>query len=892
MKIFAAAAFALAAASLGAFEDEPDELNWDTLGGTVAGFDHFRVWCEENPEFKKELLALPPLGTLPEKPATARILPDDFADAKVKMWWKVEEDGGGKLLTCNAGHDAVSGSTRTGIDIPADGLYRIWARYWHEQGGHASFGFELCDGRFADETDFSLQTIEDVFYWRFDFAEYVRRANPPPTRKDEPSGWVWESTPLVRLERGRKTLTVSGIVHEGPYNSRKIAEFVLTEDPFFMPGGANLEGDGVRELWVRRPQICEGNAAHRKLWRRWKKKFVSDLAAGAVAGVEAGRMAYMAFYDEETNLVGSPIEVVAEKKRMKDFFAGLDRTSFVKKIEGEDFIPGVPGWEIEYITGTSNGRVVRSNYGGDECDASCLFEVPSNGTYAVWMRYMETGEHLAPFRLLVETPGGETLAEKTFLDNNDNGHGYGGWIWESLEVPLEAGRSRLRLHKNGRGKAYRRVDCFVVTGKKGCDPGEIGTVVAPYDGSKPLTVWKQDETWNGYDRLSAPKPGESLAPATVSLREGEVGQIQLLVRNNTKETLEATPEISGEGAAFTRWRVPAYIQDGGGEWCAMPLFERDDLFVPGEETAGVWLTIDGRKEGFRSCETSVVVGGERFVLSIVREEPLPASVPRPLVLGWASPYRTVSCWEMFKDIGINAINETAVPKADAVKYGIRLNLRFNDANVAPEHVREVVGRYKALGYDYEDWGWSFMDEPPAGEIDKWLECAYAMKEIDENVKIWVNPGEGSIEYAACCLNIVDCADYYCPAIQHFATDGWRNEIYNDMIHRRDPEVSFDILMSYSTPCFAEKAPSAPLDYLGMGAFAAGAGLDGWGFFALAYGFTYSNSLWDEKNAYYGDQCVNIYPGAAGRTISTRNAEAIREAVAVYRRALAEKGKEK
>ena len=60
--------------------------------------------------------------------------------------------------------------------------------------------------------------------------------------------------------------------------------------------------------------------------------------------------------------------------------------------------------------------------------------------------------------------------------------------------------------------------------------------------------------------------------------------------------------------------------------------------------------------------------------------------------------------------------------------------------------------------------------------------------------------------------------------------------------------------------------------------------DGWAFFAFAYGFTYCNSLWDEVNNFVNDQCVYIYPGAANRTILTRNAEAIREAAQRWRAA--------
>ena len=93
-------------------------------------------------------------------------------------------------------------------------------------------------------------------------------------------------------------------------------------------------------------------------------------------------------------------------------------------------------------------------------------------------------------------------------------------------------------------------------------------------------------------------------------------------------------------------------------------------------------------------------------------------------------------------------------------------------------------------------------------------------------------------------------------------------------------------MYYTTPCFGEKAPNAPWELLGEYGGALGCGLDGWAFFALQYGFGYSNSMWDEANNYMADQAVSIYRGAAWQTISTRNAEAVREAVQRFRAAKA------
>lgn len=101
------------------------------------------------------------------------------------------------------------------------------------------------------------------------------------------------------------------------------------------------------------------------------------------------------------------------------------------------------------------------------------------------------------------------------------------------------------------------------------------------------------------------------------------------------------------------------------------------------------------------------------------------------------------------------------------------------------------------------------------------------------------------------------------------------------------ELSIVLPSETELDAFLATTPSAPLDHLGMRDFAIGCNLDGWAFFALMHGFTYSNSLWDEVNNYMGDQCVNIYPGAAYQAISTRNAEAIREAVRRFRATKAE-----
>ena len=91
-KILFAAAIA-AAASVFAFEDEPDELNWDRLGGTLTGFNHFRDWCAAHPESEKALLKGPRVDTLPRKLTTVWITPDAFTNAVVNQWGREVVNG-------------------------------------------------------------------------------------------------------------------------------------------------------------------------------------------------------------------------------------------------------------------------------------------------------------------------------------------------------------------------------------------------------------------------------------------------------------------------------------------------------------------------------------------------------------------------------------------------------------------------------------------------------------------------------------------------------------------------------------------------------------------------------------------------------------------------------
>lgn len=861
------------------FDDEPDELNWDTLGGTLTGFAHFKDYCAGHPDFRARLLKEAPLEPLPAVPESVSLAPAAFAQGALHQWG-LADVAGVPCITSYGGHHGLR--ARAFVDVPADGAYRVWVRYYHEQGSIASFAVEVGDGRLADSADPSLDCVQNVFTHRFDWAEFARKGVPLPNRKDEPTGFIWEASAPVRLARGRHSVTLAGLTHEGPYNSRRVAQVVLSRVPLAAPDAKTPRAPEDRSLWERRPQIHAQNGRLLPLWREWRTQFFADLLAGKVKGIEAGRMAGQVIFDETTNLLGTPRQIQEERAARRTFWQTRDRSHFLCKVEAETFTDAQEGWYREGHSGASGGKILCTGYWGGTCDAYADVTVPSNGVYSVWLRYMEVSGYLAKYHFRVEDGKGNLLGERLLAADDAYNRAHGGFSWVKLDVQVPEKTCRIRLVKKESGLTYRRVDAALVTDDPQYVPSGEGVVVAPFDATKKLTVWRAADPWLGYTHLRAPEAGEDLSPYKVALPEGEAETLLLFVRNNTDQTQKLTPAVVDDPDGLVSWRLPAYMPCGGFGWQPMPLLARRELWVPPYETVGVWVTVANRSGRVKDGITSrprLRLGADEQAFEIVRTQPLPPSVPVPLVFGWSTPYRQVSCWELYRDLGVNVVCDGLVPKAEAEKYGIRLTVHLNDGNVEPDHVKDLVKRFERNGYTYRDWAWSFMDEPGNGAADQWVALAQKMRAQDPKVRIWVNPGECPGSSPEACLKMLPYVDIYCPYANHYNV-GKNNAQYKDLLERKG--AKFDTLLGYTTPCFGEKAPSAPLEHLGMSDFGLGCKMDGWAFFALQYGFTYSNSVWDEANCYLADQCVNIYPGAAFRTISTRNAEAIREAVRRYR----------
>ena len=255
-------------------------------------------------------------------------------------------------------------------------------------------------------------------------------------------------------------------------------------------------------------------------------------------------MAGTVYFDEESNLVGTPRQVADEKAAMRKFLAEVDRTHFKLRIEAESFAPGKEGWWTEASSGASGGKILVTGWWAGECDASAEASVPTNGNYTVWMRYMEIAGYLAKYSFLVEDVEGKVVAEKILAADDAYNRSHGGLNWVKLDVPLAEGKFRVRVRKTDAGLTYRRVDEVIVTDDPAYVPEGEGIALQPLDDSKPLTVWRQNDPWLGFSRVSAPLAGEGLAPYRTEIREGEAESILVLVRNNTASLRDATPLIA------------------------------------------------------------------------------------------------------------------------------------------------------------------------------------------------------------------------------------------------------------------------------------------------------------------------------------------------------------
>lgn len=879
------------AAKTYAFDDEPNELNWSTLGSTLASFGHFYNYAKTHADFRAKLLACTPKNELGRSSATPKNIATFWITGgafPAMNGWDVATVAGRDVASYPGGHGG--GATRVVAMIPKSGYYRLWAEYYHEQGSTASFYVRVEDPKVAALTGPGQSVVQDVFSWKFDFAEMGRVNDPLPNRRGEPTGFLWESSPMVWLEKGERAVTIAGMIHDGPFAPRRIASVVLTEEPIAVPTrptkkypSPSPQARSIAKIWSLRPVVGETNPELLALWQEWRDAFFADLADYKLESVEGRRMASMTAFDPISNLIGTPRQIRDEKIKFQEFLDSFPKDAFMKKIEGEEFNV-VDGWRAEGNADASSGQVLTASYGDGLAKAESSFHAPQAGLYSFWSRVLDLPGYLSEFHLTIKGSDGKST-DAVFCADEEENKKSPGLKWVETKVELPAGEVKLTLWKeHGPSLTYRRYDCLIVTDAQDWKPEGQGEIL-PTSERSGLVFWTANP-WSGFSRHSGPKDGEMIDKLIdVELPYGAVKSYSLLVRNEGDEAQTIEPKIENDPAKLLSLRLQALTLSPQFGWAPHPLLERKSITIPPKQTVGLWLTFNGDLDS-QDETIDVKLGAKTIQFNVSRKGDL-RSAPVPYVGGWSAPYEQVSCWETFKRLGLNTINNVVIPSEDAKKYGVKLFLWLNDADVSPERVEQVKKSFEEYGFTRGDWAWSFMDEPGASASDEWVELAKKFKETAPDVRVWCNPGELWSATPESNLKMLPYVDCYCPYFDHFSQNGGGNEAYQKELRGEGREYA--IRLTYTTPCFGEKALGAPNDMFAPMRTALQNNLDGWMFYALLGRYEYCNSPWDEVNAYVPDQSVCLYQGAEFRTISTRTAEAIREAVDTWR---SEKIKEK
>ena len=238
--------------------------------------------------------------------------------------------------------------------------------------------------------------------------------------------------------------------------------------------------------------------------------------------------------------------------------------------------------------------------------------------------------------------------------------------------------------------------------------------------------------------------------------------------------------------------------------------------------------------------------------------------------GFCSPWPDIAGWQFFKKYDLTTVHGVVISKAQMQQYGIKLFVVSLGDPQSAEYVADIVNTLQTMGLDYSDWAWKISDEPNKNSYPKWVEAAKALRAFNPKIRIWNNVGEiqGSTPEAVTAMS--PWVDIFCPYISQFAS---KDATYEKLIYTLgNPKLL------YTTPCFREKSPGAPLELLGLADAAIKYNRDGWDAFSLRNYYSYAASAWDEVNAPFGAQAISMYPGAWHQVIGSRNMEAVRVAV--------------
>ncbi len=862
------------AGTLRAVEDEPSELNWESFGRNIDVFKDFQRYWNRNrlPGAQEE--------ECPDSFPAVTVRPEAFSANPGN--WKIAKVGKTEVLQGNYGHAVTS--ARAALHIEEPGLYRVWVKYYHLKGYIGSFALRILPPELLNQTDPDVVSTKGEYYsCRFDWSEHSpKRPERLPDLKNLPTGFMWESGPMVELAPGDYTLELSTLVHGGPFTTRKVAMVVLTADPL-LEGIDEATGnrsypasDPIRQswnAWTQRPGALPWEnltPEQRQYYLAWRASFLKKLAENPETDAEK-RLASQSVFDETVNLIGTPADIAAEKNRLAGELKNDYAKSFAVEIEAENLRP-LKGWEVKDRTDAS-GKILEAGYSNGPASAVAPVTLPRAGKYYVWVRYFLFHKYYSLFDLAFTNAQGKKVATLDYGQPEDRLQRKNNqFTWECLPVDLPAGKLELSLNKNiGKGPyTYRRVDKIFITDSQTISPDTFRRAAS----KQPSTLWLQQNPWGMFSRISGPNAEDTVEPKKIDLRisRGDAASLLLHFRNDTNAPVKLVPRLSGDGAPLLR--LVAYMNTALYSWTPAILLQRSEITVPPRQNASLWLTFSTRslKEGAYTPTLSL---GNRKIDFAVTVTPPNNKRPAPVVGGWCRPLERESCWALFGDIGLNLIFNAVVSKEEMEKYGLK-HFCLSSNGYEAEALKARLESLRKLGLAENDWSAFLIDEPTVKSVDRWLELAQKVRAATPEIQIWCNPGEVQRSTPDTIRKMRPYIDVYCPYLDHFSS---KDEKYRTA---ELPAIG-KLKLLYTTPCFREKSPDSPSELLYLGEMAAKYNRDGWAPFSLFCSYPYSNSIWDEMHPFDGCQAVSFYPGAYGRTLSTRNMEAMREAIQRYRK---------
>jgi hypothetical protein len=882
-----------------AADDEPDQLSWPFFATCQPILRHFFEWAEKNPPpGDRSMEAGKPAESYPYTWIKAATLPSDNAQ------WRAEKVADTDVFRGPGSHN-FRDQANSDITIPADGYYRLWSRYYHREGKNETFNLGVTTFPSSDYSKPDMESKFHIFSEEFSKSYWRRDIDPKPNTASLPTGFIWEgSHRMAFMKAGKYRLHFSGGIYDRP-DDPKISDIVFVSDPLYVPSDADIPSNNVSgakppcvdlaaqwDLFNIRPGSVPFNSAKPELqayWMKWRRELIEKLSVSEFTDYVWGNLAAMVYFDEESNLIGRAAEIKAQKRRD----AMSDTTFIIRGTEFKNSDPEKKGW--------GHSDFFEKNYPapGNICgpakdsDLTAFYDLDllKAGRYILWVNYL----YIKGWAVVMIEAGGQKVAEFEV-------GGPGNWKDSGL-VRLPSGKVKIVLRRKddpsgAKPKEYEApiLNRFVFAEKLEFTPHrEVEYPAGDTIGDGPTGAWLSADPWAGFTRYTgaeslyctpyAPylrKPLDRSAinkeSSEITARRGEVVSQLFMLRNNTPEPITFTPELISKKVPATV-RLVAYTLPSNGSWSPMLLLKRRSITAPPKQNTAIWLSFDCRSvpEGAYPIEFRAHTHKVRFNVQVKGSI---ENTPVPYVGVYAKPYPRASSWDAFKDAGITMLFNAIISKAEMKKYGFLhlANVPFDAGK--EEGVRKALAGAKEKGLDNSDWSLYLIDEPGPSKYAAWLEMAERIRKVNPTMMIWCNLGGGAPQKDSLptLLKMMDYWDVSCPAYMQFGVAD-KDKDYDEYVKRL--RGTGRIRMIYDTLDIGdtEKLFYAPLDILKIGELANDNNRNGWVIFSLIYG-----PPWDDVYTGNQDHAVSLYPGAYGRTISTRNMEAVRESIQRWRKA--------